>query len=58
MLDKLFAILALAGFLLFVGVLAVYVNELNLYIVIAIGAAMGAFDFVRMMFFKKDDPNR
>lgn len=53
MLEKLFAIAALVGFVLFVGVLAVYVGEPDLYIVVGVGVAMAAYDFIRLMFLQK-----
>ena len=53
MLEKFFAIVALCGFILFVGVLATRVDELNLYVIVAIGVAMAVYDFVRLIFFEK-----
>lgn len=53
MLEKFFAIVALVSFVLFVGVMAVYVGELNLIIVIGIGVAMAVYDFIRLMFLQK-----
>lgn len=48
MFDRILALAALLAFGLFAGVLAYYVNELDLTIVIVVGVAMAAIDFIRM----------
>lgn len=45
MADKIIAPLAILLFLGFVAFLAVYVNELDLWIVIGIVSAMGVYEF-------------
>ena len=53
MLEKAFAIVALLGFVLFVGVLATRVGEPDLYIVVGVGVAMAVIDFMRLLFQQK-----
>lgn len=45
MTDTILSILALAGFVAFLFILAFWVRETDLIIIIAIGVAMAAYDF-------------
>ena len=45
MADKIIAPLAILLFLAFVAFLAIYINELDLWIVIGVVSAMGVFEF-------------
>jgi hypothetical protein len=50
MTDRILSILALAGFSAFLFILAWWVRELDLTIVIIVGVAMAAYDFWRLAF--------
>ena len=45
--DSVLALLALAGFAVFLGIIAVYVKEPVLVLIFVVCAAMAAFDFAR-----------
>ena len=47
MTDKILAVLSMTFFLAFIGFLAVWVNEPDLWVVVVVVAAMGAYDFWR-----------
>jgi predicted RND superfamily exporter protein len=47
--DKIVAVVALLGFIVFLSIVAVFVQEIALTIVIAIGVAMAVYDFVRVL---------
>lgn len=54
MIDKLFALLGLLGFVTFCGILIAFVPHPDLVIVTVIVLLMTAWDFVRELFFHKD----
>jgi hypothetical protein len=45
MADKIIATIAILTFVMFVGILAFYVNEIDLWVVIAVVTIMALFDF-------------
>jgi hypothetical protein len=47
MLDKVLAILTMAGLVAFMGLVTIYINEPDLWIIVILVLAMGIFDFVR-----------
>ena len=49
MAERIVALAALAGFVLFVGVLIWFVREMDLLIVIIIGVALAGYDFFRTL---------
>ena len=49
-LDIVLALVAVACFVLFLGVLAWYVPQLDLLVVLCIGIAMAIYDFARSFF--------
>lgn len=49
MVDRILAIFALVLFIGFVATLAVYINRLNLWVVVIIVMAMAAFDFFQTL---------
>jgi hypothetical protein len=55
MADKIFAPLAMLLFVAFVGLLAFYVNEPDLWIVIVVVCALGGFDFWKTVRESKDE---
>ncbi|MBU2533259.1 MAG: hypothetical protein KKB37_11000 [Alphaproteobacteria bacterium] len=48
--DRILAVLALAGLFVFLGVIAWWVKEIDLVIVLALGGGLGLFDFSRTAF--------
>ncbi|HET7410552.1 MAG TPA: hypothetical protein VFJ13_10155 [Paracoccaceae bacterium] len=54
MTDKIISIVALAGFGLFLGVLAWWVRHPDLLIVLAIGFGLCAYDFWQTLWSKRD----
>ena len=49
-LDIVLALLAIASFILYLGILAYYVPQTDLLIVLAIGVVMAVYDFARSFF--------
>lgn len=47
MLDKFLATISMLSLIAFMGVVAVFVNELDLWIVIVVVLIMGSYDFFR-----------
>jgi hypothetical protein len=54
--DSILALLGLAGFVAFLGIIAVYVREPVLVLIFVICAAMAAFDFARDIITKRYRP--
>ncbi len=52
MADKIIALLSIAAFIGFVGVVVVFVNEPDLWVVALVVSAMGLYDFVSATFGK------
>lgn len=50
MADKFLAIVSVALFVIFLGFVAIWVNEIDLWIVVAIVSAMAVFDFLRELY--------
>ena len=48
-LDRVIALLGLAGLAAFLGLIAIWVKHVDLIVVLLIGIAMAAFDFLRQM---------
>jgi len=57
MADKIFAVLSLVLLIGFTGILAVYVNEPDLWVVVVIALLMAGYDFWRSLRSGKDRPN-
>jgi hypothetical protein len=50
MADRFLAIVSVALFVIFLGFVAIWVNEIDLWIVVAIVSAMAVFDFLRELY--------
>lgn len=57
MIDAILSMLALAGLIVFLFILAWWVREVDLTIVILIGIAMAAYDFWRSVFRRRNNNN-
>jgi hypothetical protein len=55
MVDRILSVLALAGFAAFLFILAWWVREIDLAIVIVVGVAMAAYDLWRLAFRRSDN---
>lgn len=49
MLDRIFALVALGSFVLFISLVIIWVPEIDLIIISSICMAMAAYDFYRML---------
>lgn len=55
MIDALLSLLALSGFAAFLLILALWVREPDLIVVLAVGMGMAAYDFWRAFRMSRDD---
>lgn len=52
--DKIIALAALIGFVVFVGVLVWFVREVDLVIVVLIGVCLASYDFFKTLITKRE----
>lgn len=57
MTDRILALVALAGFILFLGIIVSYVPHPDLVTVVIIVILMACYDFGRELFTRKDEDN-
>ena len=55
-LDRILAVLSIVGLIAFMGVVTVFVNEIDLWIVVVLVLLMAAYDFWRTLRSQGDGP--
>lgn len=57
-LDRILAILSMLALIGFMGIVTVFVNEIDLWLIVALVLAMGIYDFWRSVGRRGDGPRR
>ena len=57
-LDRILAILSMLALIGFMGIVTVFVNEIDLWLIVALVLAMGIYDFWRSVGRRGDRPRR